>query len=68
MSKLSPTDLVAVKSELERLALTMDIPFERRKDAGWILRNVGINNKTHHNLERIVKIAKIIVAEESGNV
>lgn len=68
MSKLSAAELLAVKGEMERLATSMDIPFQRRRDAGWILRNAPINNADHMYLEKIIKIAKLILSHEgAGN-
>ena len=51
-----------VINELERLTTGMDVPVFRRSDAGWLLRNVEINNANHHNLNKVIKICKQLLS------
>jgi hypothetical protein len=44
----------------------MDIPIFRRADAAWLLRNASINNEDHKNLQKVLKIAKILAGENNG--
>ena len=51
-----------VINELERLTTSMDVPVFRRSDAGWLLRNVEINNADHPNLNKVIKICKQLLS------
>lgn len=51
-------------NELENLTRFMDIPLNRQKDPHWLLRNAGINNQGHKNLDKVIRICKFIVKEE----
>lgn len=51
-------------NELENLTKVMDIPFQRQRDPHWLLRNAGINNPDHKNLNKIFKICKYLISEE----
>jgi hypothetical protein len=52
-------------NELENLTRQMDVPIHRQKDPGWLLRNAGINNPGHKNLEKIIKICKLLRKEDN---
>lgn len=67
MKGLTPQELFLIKSEMERVASTMDIPISRHKDAGWIIRNAQINNPKSKKLENLIKLAKIVKSHEEGN-
>lgn len=54
-------------NELENLTRHMNVPIHRQKDPGWLLRNVGINNAGHKNLDKIIKICKLLRKEENEN-
>lgn len=53
-------------NELENLTRFMDIPLQRQKDPHWLLRNAGINNANHKNLDKVIKICKFIMKEENN--
>ena len=43
----------------------MNIPISRRKDYRWIMRNGEILNEGNRNLDKALKICKILVKEET---
>jgi hypothetical protein len=51
--------------ELENLTIPMNIPFHRRMDFHWLVRNAGINNPNHNNLQKIEKICRLLMKEET---
>ncbi|NDB56868.1 hypothetical protein EB001_00215 [bacterium] len=53
-------------NELENLTRQMDVPIHRQKDPSWLIRNVGINNPGHKNLEKIIKICKLLQKENNN--
>ena len=55
---MSDRDLVL--NELESLTTSMDVPFHRRRDFGWLMRNVQINNSDHANTAKVLKICKYL--------
>jgi len=63
MEKVTITQLI---NELENLTSNMDIPFARRKDVNWLLRNADINNKNHKNLAKVIKICQLLSNETKG--
>lgn len=67
MSSLSDRELKLVISEMEKVASTMDVPFGRHRDAGWILRNAAINNQPSARLDKLIKLAGIIDAHSKGH-
>jgi hypothetical protein len=67
MSSLSERDLKLAIGEMENIASTMDIPFSRHRDAGWILRNAAINNQPSIKLDKLIKLAGIIDAHSKGS-
>ncbi len=42
----------------------MDIPFARRKDYRWIMRNVSINNTDDKKIKKIITICKLLMKGE----
>ena len=62
MDNLTKTQLL---NELENLTRQMDVPINRQKDPGWLLRNVGINNPGHKNINKIIKICKLLRKEDN---
>lgn len=55
---MSDRDLVL--NELESLTTSMDVPFHRRRDFSWLMRNVQINNADHSNTAKVLKICKYL--------
>ena len=66
MSNFTKAEVKALFTELEKLTTNMDIPIFRRTDAVWLLRNASINNEDHKNLQKVMKIAKILAGENNG--
>jgi hypothetical protein len=66
MSNFTKAEIKALFTELEKLTTNMDIPIFRRADAAWLLRNASINNEDHKNLQKVLKIAKILTGENNG--
>ncbi len=66
LAKKDQEKLEILLKELESLAGTMDIPILRRRDAGWIMRNVGSkeNNRNNPNFEKILAVSKQILKLE----
>ena len=62
MDKLVRNQLL---NELENLTRTMDIPIQRQKDFRWLMRNAGINNPNHKNLDKINKICQLLMKGET---
>jgi hypothetical protein len=54
--------------ELEKLASSMDIPFARRKDYRWIMRNVSINNTDDKKIKKIITICQLLMKGEMDAV
>jgi len=59
-------EIKALTAELENLTTNMDIPFYRRTDAAWLIRNASINNADHKNLAKVIKIATLLTRETNG--
>lgn len=66
MHKFTKVEIKALTAELENLTTCMDIPFYRRTDAAWLLRNASINNPNHKNLAKVIKIATLLTGETNG--
>lgn len=62
--KLEPIQINQLLNELERLSTLMNIPIARRKDYRWIMRNGEILNEGNRNLEKAIKICKMLLKEE----
>lgn len=63
--KLDKTQINQLLNELENLTISMNIPISRRKDYRWIMRNGEILNEGNRNLDKALKICKILVKEET---
>jgi hypothetical protein len=63
-NKLSKIEISQLLNELENLTTTMNIPISRRKDYRWIMRNGEILNEGNRNLDKAIKICKVLVKEE----
>jgi hypothetical protein len=50
--------------ELEKLTSLMDIPFARRTDIRWILRNVAINNTDEKRVKKVISICQLLMKGE----
>ena len=62
--KLEPIQINQLLNELERLSTLMNIPIARRKDYRLIMRNGEILNEGNRNLEKAMKICKMLLKEE----
>lgn len=62
--KLEPIQINQLLNELERLTGLMNIPISRRKDYRWIMRNGEILNEGNRNLDKVIKICKVLLKEE----
>lgn len=62
--KLDPIQINQLLNELERLTTLMNIPIGRRKDYRWIMRNGEILNEGNRNLDKTIKICKVLLKEE----
>jgi hypothetical protein len=52
--------------ELEKLTSLMDIPFARRTDIHWILRNVAINNTDEKKIKKVISICQLLLKDETN--
>lgn len=68
MSNFTKSEIKALFTELEKLTINMNVPTFRRTDAAWLLRNASINNEDHKNLQKVMKIAKILAGENNGQL
>ena len=50
--------------ELEKLTSFLDIPFARRTDIHWILRNVAINNTDEKRVKKVISICQLLMKGE----
>jgi len=50
------TDLEEIIAEIEKLTTNMAVPEQRRRDIGWLKRNLAINNKPHNDFDRVVAL------------
>jgi hypothetical protein len=63
-NKLEPIQVNQLLNELENLTTSMNIPIARRKDYRWIMRNGEILNEGNRNLDKAIKICKLLLKEE----
>lgn len=54
------------QQELEDILNTMDIPHFRKKDIGWLMRNIQINNNEHPDIDRALSLIKDISKENQN--
>ena len=52
--------------ELEKLTSLLDIPFARRTDIHWILRNVAINNTDEKRVKKVISICQLLMKDEKN--
>ncbi len=56
------TDRMTLLAELLPILLTMDIPIQRMRmskaNVRWLLRNLGINNGDHEDIELAISLLK----------
>lgn len=57
-----------ILDELERLTSSMNIPFARRKDYRWIIRNVAINNTDDEKIKKVLKICNLLLKGEQNDI
>lgn len=57
-----------ILDELEKLTSTMNIPFARRRDYRWIIRNVAINNTDDEKIKKVLKICNLLVKGEQNDI
>jgi|LakMenE01Jun11ns_1017448.scaffolds.fasta_scaffold9656824_2 hypothetical protein len=50
--------------ELQNVLIGMDVPNQRKKDIGWLNRNLAINNQDHPNFLKAVWILKQLNKEK----
>lgn len=50
--------------ELQNVLIGMDVPNQRKKDIGWLNRNLAINNQDHPNFLKAVWILKQLSKEK----
>jgi hypothetical protein len=50
--------------ELEKLTSLLDIPFARRTDIHWILRNIAINNTDEKRVKKVISICQLLMKGE----
>jgi hypothetical protein len=43
-------------NELENILASMDVPPLRRKDLGWLKRNLAVRNRDHPEFHRAMRI------------
>jgi signal recognition particle subunit SEC65 len=55
-----------ILDELEKLASFLDIPFARRRDYRWIMRNVAINNTDNKNIKKVITICQLLMKDETN--
>ena len=44
----------------------MDIPFARRTDIHWILRNVAINNTDEKRVKKVISICQLLMKDKTN--
>lgn len=47
--------------ELEKLTSLLDIPFARRADIHWILKNIAINNTDEKRVKKVISICQLLM-------
>lgn len=57
-----------ILDELEKLTSTMNIPFARRRDYRWIIRNVAINNTDDEKIKKVLKICNLLLKGEQNDI
>ena len=52
--------------QLEDVLIGMNVPQQRKKDIGWLSRNISINNAGHPNLLKAIWVIQKLMKEENG--
>ena len=52
--------------ELEKLTSFLDIPFARRRDYRWIMRNVAINNTDEKKVKKVITNCQLLMKDETN--
>lgn len=52
--------------ELEKLSSLLDIPFARRRDYRWIMRNVAINNTDDKKMKKVISICQLLMKDKTN--
>jgi hypothetical protein len=63
--KLDKIQINQLLNELENLTTSMNIPISKRKDYHWIMLNGVIVNEGNRNLDKALKICKVLAKEET---
>jgi uncharacterized pyridoxamine 5'-phosphate oxidase family protein len=63
--KLDKIQINQLLNELENLTTSMNIPISKRKDYHWIILNGVIVNEGNRNLDKALKICKVLAKEET---
>ena len=63
--KLNKIQINQLLNELENLTTSMNIPISKRKDYHWIILNGVIVNEGNRNLDKALKICKVLAKEET---
>lgn len=53
-------------NELDNLTSLLDIPFARRTDTHWILKNVAINNTDEKRIKKVISICQLLLKDETN--
>jgi|GEM_PF-3127353 len=48
----------------DNLAVGMEVPLRRRREAQWLLRNLSTRNSNHENLDEALEVLKDIIKRE----
>lgn len=48
----------------DSLTVDMDIPENRKRDWGWLHRNLGIRNSNHEHFDEAISVLKAIIREQ----
>ena len=54
--------------QLQDLLIGMDIPMARKKDIGWLNRNIQINNSEHPNILKALWVLRELNKLESNGL
>lgn len=49
----------------DSLTVDMDIPENRKRDWGWLRRNLGIRNSNHEHFDEAISVLKTIIREQN---
>jgi len=52
------------EQRLNEIFQTMNVPISRKKDFGWLLRNLGIGNSNHPDFQEAITIIKFLAKNQ----